>query len=139
MLTCCHLQPTCHPWPRSPTPKTFDMVMKVAAQTNDSDQHLRALPESGPRSTPQDDCRRMPVPAGKKSCFPDHRLLHGNHGMDPPSFWLQPFGSVSNTSFSMVEPPRKLALHLRCGPSSFPSCLSGKVYLGGSAGATKRK
>ena len=42
--------------------------------------------------------------------------------MDPPSFWLQPFGSVSNASFSMAALPRKLALCLRCGPSSFPSC-----------------
>ena len=42
-------------------PETFNMVMKAAArlmiQVN--------IPESGPRSTPEDHCRRMPVPAGK--------------------------------------------------------------------------
>ena len=42
--------------------------------------------------------------------------------MDPPGFWLQPFGSISNASFSMAAPPRRLALCLRCGPSSCPSC-----------------
>ena len=46
-------------------PETFDMVMKAAAPTDDSDQCPRALPESGPRSTSEDDCRRMTVPAGE--------------------------------------------------------------------------
>ena len=53
-------------------PKTFDMVMKAAAQTDDSDQHPRALSESGPRSTPEDHSRRMPVLAGKSPPPPAH-------------------------------------------------------------------
>ena len=46
-------------------PKTFNMVMKAATQPMIQSQHPGALPESGPRSTPKDHCRRMPVPAGK--------------------------------------------------------------------------
>ena len=38
--------------------------------TDDSDQHPRALPESGPRSTPEDNRRRMPVLAGKSPAPP---------------------------------------------------------------------
>ena len=38
--------------------------------TNDSDQHPGALPESSPRSTPEDDHRRMPVLAGKSPAPP---------------------------------------------------------------------
>ena len=46
-------------------PKTFNMVMKAAAQPmiqiNIPEHYL----SPGPRSTPKDHCRRMPVPAGK--------------------------------------------------------------------------
>ena len=51
-------------------PETFDMVMKAAARTDDSGQHPGALPESGPRSTPKDHSRRMPVLAGKSHPSP---------------------------------------------------------------------
>ena len=38
--------------------------------TNDSDQCPRALPESSPRSTPEDNHRRMPVPARESPAPP---------------------------------------------------------------------
>ena len=57
-----------------------------SCSTDDSDQHPRALPESSPRSTPEDHHRRMPVPAGKSPPPPGPHLLHGNHGTGPPGF-----------------------------------------------------
>ena len=102
-------------------PKTFDMVMKVAAQPmiqiNVLECYLSPVQDPPPKTTAEEHLSQL-----EKSCSPDHCLLHRNHSMDPPSFWLQLFGSISNASFSMVAPPRRLALCLRCGPSSFPTC-----------------
>ena len=43
--------------------ETFKHGHEGGCLTNDSDQHPGALPESGPRSTLKDHCRRMPVPS----------------------------------------------------------------------------
>ena len=56
MPTCHHLWLTSPHWPRLLTPRPL---------TDDSGQHPRVLPESGPRSTPKDHSRRTPVLAGK--------------------------------------------------------------------------
>ena len=106
--------------------------------TDDSDQCLRELPESGPRSTPEDHHRRMPVPAGK------------SHPPWPSSLTQEPH----------YRPTRLLAavvwLHLKCKffnggttkeasttfdvqAKQLSKLLSGKVYLDGSTGAAKGK
>ena len=46
-------------------PETLQHGHEGSSLTDDSGQHPRALPESGPRSTPEDHHRRTPVPAGK--------------------------------------------------------------------------
>ena len=70
----------------------------------------------------QPTCHLWPVLAGKSPAPPTLISCMGTMVMDPSGFWLQPFGSISNASSSMVAPPRRLALHLRCGPNSSPSC-----------------
>ena len=64
-------------------PETFDMVMKAAAGPMIQINVPRVLPESGPRSTPKDHSRRMPVLAGKSPPHPGPCLSHRNHGTGP--------------------------------------------------------
>ena len=119
-------------------PETFDMVMKAAArpmiQVNIPECYLSPVQDP----TPKDHSRRMPVPPGKSH---------------PPQ------AHISHTG-TMVQTTRLLAaavwLHLKCkifnGGTTKEACttfevrakqlsklLSGKVYLGGSAGAAKGK
>ena len=122
-------------------PKTFDMAHEGSSSTDDSDQHPRALPESGPRSTPGDHHLKNACPGWKKSSFPPSPCLsrqeprYGPTRLLAAAVWLH----LKCKFRSMVAPPRRLALHLRCGPNNCAKLLSGKVYLGGSTGATKGK
>ena len=51
-------------------PRDLQHGHEGSCSTDDSDQCPRALPESGPRSTSKDDCRRMTVPAGESPTPP---------------------------------------------------------------------
>ena len=66
-------------------PKTFDMVMKVAAQLmiqiNVPEFYL-SLVQDPPQRPPQKNA----YPSWKKSSSPGPHLLHGNHSTGPPGF-----------------------------------------------------
>ena len=93
-------------------PETFDMVMKAVArlmiQVNVPEHYLSPVQDPPRRPQQKNTC-----PGWKKSSSPGPHLSHRNHGTDPPGFWLQQSGSISNASFLMAAMPRRLALHLR--------------------------
>ena len=128
---CHHSWLTFPHWPRSPTPRPSTWLWRQWL-----DWWFRSMSQSitwvQSKIHPWRPPQKNACPGWKKSSSPSPHLSHRNHGTDPP-------GSISNASFSMVAPPRKLALHLRCEPNNWSKLLLGKVYLGGSTGAAKGK
>ena len=120
-------------------PKIFDMVMKAAAQLMIQINVLEHYLSAGPRSTPEDDHRGMPVCQLEKVLLPRLSSLAWEPQYRPTqllaaAIWLHlkhKFfnGSTAKEACTMFEVQAKQLSKL----------LSGKVYLGGSAGATKGK
>ena len=119
-------------------PKTFDMVMKASGKTNDPGQCPGALPESGPRSTPEDHSRRMPVQAGK-SHPPPARISHTQEPWYGPTrflaaaVWLH----LKCKFFNSSTAKEACTLRLRCEPNSCQSCCRAKSTLVDPPGAAK--
>ena len=85
------------PWPRFVTAETFDMVLKAAAWTNDSDQCPRALPKSGSRSPPEDDCRKEIDTAGEGPASSSSMSCMGT------MVWTHPASSCSHLAAPQMQ------------------------------------
>ena len=106
--------------------------------TDDSDQCPRVLPESSPRSTSEDNHRRMTIPAGESPTPQAVSLTwepwYGPTWLLAAAVWLclkHKFfnGGTAKEAYTMFEVQAKQLSKL----------LSGKFYLSGTARATKGK
>ena len=115
------------------------MVIKAAArpmiQVNVPEHYLSPVQDPPPKTT-----------AEERLSWLEKVILPGPSSLtQEPQYGTHQASSCSSLAPSQMQvfqwqyPPRKLALCLRCEPNNCQSCCQGKVYLGGSTGATKGK
>ena len=84
-LTCHHLWPTCHHWPKSVTPRPLTWWWKQLP-----DWWFRSMSWSITwvwcKILPRRWLQKRDWAGWRRFYSPEQHLLHGNHGLDPPSF-----------------------------------------------------
>ena len=122
MPTCCRSWLTSPCWPRSPTPRPLTWSWKAAAQlmiqVNIPEHYLSPVQDPPLKTTAEECLSRL-----EKVILPWALVSHtGTTVQTHQASSCSGLAPISNASFSMAAPPRKLALCLRCEPNNCQSC-----------------
>ena len=138
MLTCHSSRLTCHHWPRSLTPETFDMVMKAVAQLmiqiNVPERYLSLVQDPPPKTTAEECLSWL-----EKVLLPRPSSLTQEPQYGPTRLLAAVVWLCLKCKFFNSGTAKEACTMFEVWAKQLSKLLSGKVYLGGSAGATKGK